>query len=326
VLEDFSDGLAVQANQHVIIHGDQAMILDPGGHKIYEKVMALGDGCGRYRGREYVSMNARIAITSQKGGVGKTTVALNLAAALADRGLKTLLVDLDPQGGVVLSLDRADASLPGVADVLAGYSSLEQALLHTKLRGLSLLPRGRLAATDAAEFEQALHRPSVLERLLAGARDQYERILIDTPAGMGLVTRGVLSVVNFALVPFQVEPLALRSVGQVLEVIEHVRSGENPELELLGILPTMYDFGNEDSLAVLSEISDGFDGVLQSAIPRSPVFTHASRRGLPLACLGGVKAPEACRFEHLADEVEATLSLLEAKDDPHAGRPERAIL
>lgn len=271
-------------------------------------------------------MNARIAITSQKGGVGKTTVALNLAAALAERGLRTLLVDLDPQGGIVLSLDRSESAFPGVADVLAGRTPLADTLQPTKLRGLTLLPRGRLSAVDAAEFEQALHRPRVLEGLLEAAEGNFQRVLIDTPAGMGLVARGVLAVSQFALVPFQVEPLALRSLGQALEVIEHVRSDENPRLELLGILPTMYDFGNEEALGVLAEISKDFEGVLQSAIPRSNVFTRASQRGLPLAFLAGPPTPEGRRFEHLADEIEATLASLSAKEDRDAERPERALL
>ncbi len=270
--------------------------------------------------------STRIAITSQKGGVGKTTVALNLAPALAARGLRTLLVDLDPQGGIVLSLAQEDGSMPGLADVLAGRASLADTLRPTRLRGLTLLPRGRLAAIDVPDFEQALHRPGVLEGLLDGAEADYDRVLIDTPAGMGLVTRAALSVVHFALVPFQAEPLGLRSLGQALEVIEHVRSGANPGLELLGILPTMLEFGNEEALAVLSEIWTGFEGVLESAIPRSSVFVHASRKGLPVSFLGGTPAAEARRFEHLADEVEVTIAALSAKDDDDAERPERALL
>jgi chromosome partitioning protein len=271
-------------------------------------------------------MSIRIAVTSQKGGVGKTTVALNVAAALAERGLRTLLVDLDPQGGIVLSLAKQDSSLPGVADVLAGRLPLADALRRTKLRGLTLLPRGRLAAVDAAEFEQALHRPGVVERLLDAVGGEFDRVLVDTPAGMGLVARAALASVDFALVPFQAEPLALRSLAQALEVIEHVRDGENPKLELLGILPTMIEFGNDDALAVLSEIWGGFEGVLEAAIPRSAVFAHASRRGLPIAFLAGAPTAEARRFGLLADEIEATIALLSTKDNEDADRPERSLL
>ena len=271
-------------------------------------------------------MTYRVAIVSQKGGVGKTTVGLHLAAALAERGLRTLLVDLDPQGGVGLSLARPEQSFRGVADVLMGRCSMEEARLETRLRGLSLLPRGRLSAVHAGDFEQALHRAGAVRDLLAAASAGFERVLIDTPAGLGLVPRAVLGAADFALVPFQVEPLALRSIGQVLAVIEHVRGQENRELELLGILPTMLDMADENAHAVLAEIWNGFEGVLQTAVPRSTAFVRASRRGLPLGFLGGPPSPEARRFDLLAEELEAAMAELRGKEEAHVGRPERALL
>ncbi len=252
-------------------------------------------------------MTARIVVASQKGGVGKTTVTLNLATALAERGHKTLIVDLDPQGGIGLALGRGDTEWRGLADLMMGQVGAEEAVLHTKLPGLSILPRGRLDPVDACDFEQALFRPGVLEGVLGKVETGFDLVLVDTPAGMGMVTRAALISADFVLVPWQAEPLALRSIAQVLRVIEQVREGENPKLELLGILPTMVDFGSKDALSIFAEIRSGFAAVLETAIPKSDAFVQASLEGLPLGFLGGPAGAEGRRFGLLAEEVTAEI-------------------
>jgi chromosome partitioning protein len=252
-------------------------------------------------------MALRIAVVSQKGGVGKTTVALNLALALAERRRRTLLVDLDPQGGIGLSLARADDAFAGIADLLMGRSPPQEALRQTKLPTLALLPRGRLSAVDVGDYEDALRAPGILAGALAKVEGGFDLVLVDTPSGLGKVTRAALSVADFALVPVQGEPLALRSVRQVLEVIEHVRAGENPKLELLGLLPTMVQKGVDPSMAVLLDLWQGFGAVLETVIPRTEVFARASQTGLHVGFLGGPPSPEVRRFEILAAEVEQAI-------------------
>ncbi len=270
-------------------------------------------------------MTTRICITSQKGGVGKTTVSLNLAVALAERNRRTLLVDLDPQGGIGLSLARGDTAFGGLAELLMGEIEPKQAVTPTKLDTLSMLTRGRLDPVDYCEYEQALFQPGTLAEALAGVEEGFDYVIVDTPAGVGMVTRAALRASHFALLVFQAESLTLRSVSQALRVIEHVQSNENPALQLAGILPTMVEKHKDNSLAVLGDLWSGFSGVLDTAIPRAEIFAEASRKGLPVAFLGGRPSPEARRFDMLAAEVENTVLRLTKTKEPESNE-ERQLL
>ncbi len=271
-------------------------------------------------------MPVRIAVVSQKGGVGKTTVALNLSLALAERRRRTLLVDLDPQGGIGLSLAQADDALPGLADVLMGRTPPAEAVRQTKVASLALLPRGRMSAVDVGEYEDALRAPGVLAGALGKVDAGFDLVLLDTPSGLGKITRAALSLADFALVPVQGEPLALRSVGQVLEVVDHVRSGENPRLELLGLLPTMVQKAAEPSMGVLLELWQGFGGVLETVIPRADIFAEASHTGLPVGFLGGAVSPEMRRFELLAEEVEQAIRRRRGMEGERGTQQRRELL
>ena len=272
-------------------------------------------------------MAHRIVITSQKGGVGKTTVALHLAVALAERGRSTLLVDLDPQGGIGLSLARRDTELAGLADLLMGHVPKEGALLRTKMPNLTLLPRGRLDPIDVCEFEQALFAEGVLDSLLRELEDEFDIVILDTPSGLGMIPRGAMRVADSVLLPMQAAALSLRSISQALRVVEHVRNTENPKLALLGILPTMAEREKDTSQECLVEVWTGFEGVFDTVIPRSEVFAVASRDGLPIGFLGRRKLPEARRFDALAMEVEAAIDLLSgSKENSHDTSPNRAFL
>ena len=268
-----------------------------------------------------------IAIANEKGGVGKTTIALNLALALAERGSATLLVDLDPQGGLGHSLKREDAELMGLADLLMGEVSESEAILRTRLQSLAILPRGRLDPVDVPDFEAALHSPGVLAKALQAVSQEFHYVLLDCPSGLGMITRRALALSDFALIPFQAEPLCLRSVSRVLRVVERVQATENPKLQLLGILATMVEREHDASHAVMMELWTDFAGVMDTVIPRNEIFATASLKGLPVGYLSGPLPPEARRFQVLASEVEALIAELSpqgAQDDVE--RPERALL
>jgi chromosome partitioning protein len=267
-----------------------------------------------------------LAIASEKGGVGKTTVALNLALALAERRHRVLLVDLDPQGGIGHALARPDVEHPGLADVLAGAISAGEALLPTNHENLTLLPRGRLDPCDACEFEARVREPGVLRQILSGFLPRFGIILLDTPSGVGSCTRAALEAADSVLVPFQAEPLCLRSVGRLLQVLERVRAEENQHLALLGLLPTMVNRKEEASQAVMNELWTGFESVLDTAIPRADVFGAASLRGLPVGYLPGKVSPEAKRFDMLAGELEGLFERWKGASDESDIRPARSLL
>jgi chromosome partitioning protein len=272
-------------------------------------------------------MARRLVIASQKGGVGKTTVALNLAVALAERGRRTLLVDLDPQGAIGLSLAKGDTELTGLAEVLSGVLAPSAGVLETRLAGLSLLPRGRLDATDVDSFEQEVAAHGAFERALSACEAGFDLVLIDTPSGLGRVTTTALGAAHYVLLAFQTESLSMRSIGQALQVIEHVQAARNPQLRLVGVLPTLVEKERPSTQAVLAEIWNSFPDALETVVPRTETFSHASSLGIPVAFLAGhVGGPEARRFDLLADEIETRMNRAEGTERIHEAQPGRQLL
>jgi chromosome partitioning protein len=257
-----------------------------------------------------------VSVVSQKGGVGKTTVALNLAYALAKRSFRTLLVDTDPQGAVGLSLARPATDV-GLAGYVASRAPLEQAVLHTRIPELHLMPVGNIAFQDSHAFACRMADGSELKRVCTEAQGRYDIVLIDTPAGFGGVTMGVLRVSDVAVAPLQAEPVALRSSAQLLEVMASVRQ-EGAKVRLAGVVLTMLELRNPDSLGVATQVWGRFPdkAVFQTSIPRDPTFLQASAAGVPVGLLSRRAPPLAAVFDQLAQELEAHLGLEEdGKED-----------
>src|SRR5262245_20580210 len=174
-----------------------------------------------------------LAIASQKGGVGKTTISLNLGLALARAGNRTLIMELDAQGSLGLSLGLPDRARPGIAEVLTAAEPLEAVLTRTRDPQLHVLCVGRVDPTTVSGFDEALTRGTVIPSLLARLAAEFDVVLVDCPAGLGKVTTRALEASSHVLSPLQAEPLALRSVGQILALIDRIRAEKNPRLTLL---------------------------------------------------------------------------------------------
>jgi chromosome partitioning protein len=267
-----------------------------------------------------------ISMVSSKGGTGKTTVALNLAVALAEKGDSTLLMDIDPLGAIGLSLARNDTEWSGLAEYIIGKLPIEDAIIQTRLPQLAILPRGRLDPLDVAKYESVLHSTQTIKEIVNTLGERYKFIIIDAPSGLGMITVSALMASNFVLLPLQAEALSLRSIQQSLRVISHVKENGNPELQLLGILATMVQLHQDSSFNILRTVWSNLSGVLETYVPRADVFALASDKGLPVAFLGGKYPPEALRFELLATEIKKIIQDLGGITGESDERSERALL
>lgn len=229
-------------------------------------------------------MSVVISITNQKGGVGKTTSAVNLAYYLAKAGKKVLLVDFDPQGNATsgLGVDKDKLNIT-MSDVMLGKKLLKDTIIATDYKNLWLAPSTPHLANTEAELAQAERRFSRLKVAIESVANQYDFILIDSPPSLSLLTVNGLIAARYILLPVQAEFYALEGLGQLLETMKLVRKNINPTLDLLGVLPTMINSRTSLSQQVYEEIKQYFPGkVFKQTIPRNIRLAEAPSYGVPI--------------------------------------------
>jgi chromosome partitioning protein len=254
----------------------------------------------------------RIAVANQKGGVGKTTTAINLATALAAIGWRVLLVDLDPQGNASTGLGVSQAQRSRSSyDVLIGSASPVEVAVATRVPRLDLLPATQDLSGAEVEMVGLEDRAHRLERaLVATPPGRWDICLIDCPPSLGLLTVNALVAARHLLVPLQCEFFALEGLSQLLQTVERIRVSFNPELSILGVALTMFDRRNNLSQAVSEDVRSCLgNAVFETVVPRNVRLSEAPSHGLP-ALIYDLKCPGSEAYIRLARELIGRLPQL----------------
>ena len=245
-----------------------------------------------------------IAVANQKGGVGKTTSAVNIAAALGTYGKRSLLVDIDPQGNATSGVGFDKRTIEkSTYEILLNEAKADEVILHTKYDNLDLMPAGIDLAAAEFEIMEASDRLQRLKKALLPIKQNYDYTIIDCPPSLGIITTNALTACDSVLVPIQCEYYALEGVGQLVNTVKLMRKKLNPGLAIEGILLTMFDGRTNLCAQVVQEVRTHFrDEAFETMIPRNVRLSEAPSYGLPIH-LYDSRCSGAKAYQELAQEL-----------------------
>lgn len=249
-------------------------------------------------------MGRIIAVANQKGGVGKTTTAINLSACLAEKGKRVLALDMDPQGNMTsgFGVDK-DSVENTVYDLVIGESSIEEVIMHNVFENLDLMPTNIDLSGAEIELLDQEEKEFIVRKAVHTVRDQYDYIIIDCPPSLSMLTINAMTTADSVLVPIQCEYYALEGLSQLIHTVELVRDRLNPTLRIEGVVFTMYDARTNLSLQVVENVKDNLkQNIYKTIIPRNIRLAEAPSYGMPVN-MYDTKSTGADSYRRLAEEV-----------------------